>query len=269
MKVIAVSSQKGGSGKTTLAAHLAVEAERQGAGPVVLLDTDPQGSLSKWWNVRASETPALVQADTGNLAAAIDELLGAGAELVIIDTPPAIVWTIVQVFKVADLIIIPVRPSPHDLAAAGTTVDLAKEYGKPTVFVVNGATHQARITGEAAIALSQHGRVVPTITHNRTAFAASMTDGRTVMEISASQRAEDEVKSLWEYLASRLDRIADVERRENLRNTGSDNSQAGTGFRADAVEKDSSAIAHHSAPQEQENCSSEHSVETDLQGAKS
>ena len=67
MRIIAFASQKGGVGKTTLAGHLAVEAERQGVGPVALLDTDPQGSLAAWWNVRAAEVPVFVQGDLAKL----------------------------------------------------------------------------------------------------------------------------------------------------------------------------------------------------------
>ena len=61
MRIVAFASQKGGSGKTTIAGHIAVQAERAGAGPVAIIDTDPQGSLSDWWNARQSETPAFAQ----------------------------------------------------------------------------------------------------------------------------------------------------------------------------------------------------------------
>ena len=208
MKVVAVTSQKGGTGKTTLSGHLAVQAERSGAGPVALVDTDPQGSLTNWWNVRGLETPAFVQTSIAALSADLARLGEAGIKLVIIDTPPAITWTIVEVIKVSDLVVIPVRPSPHDLAAAGSTVDLVEDLGKPMVFVINSASQRARITGEAAVALSQHGTVAPTTVHNRTDFAASMIDGRTVMEIARARRSAEEIESLWQYLARRLARLS-------------------------------------------------------------
>lgn len=78
MIVIAMASQKGGSGKTTLAGHLAVEAEKAGAGPVTLVDTDPQGSLSKWWNARAASTPNFAKIGPMQLEAALGELKRAG-----------------------------------------------------------------------------------------------------------------------------------------------------------------------------------------------
>lgn len=208
MKVLALTSQKGGSGKTTLSGHLAVEAERAGAGPVALVDTDPQGSLTNWWNARESNTPAFVHTTIANLPGDLDRLREAGMKLVVIDTPPAITWSIVEVIKVADLALIPVRPSPHDLAAAGTTVDLVESLCKPMVFVVNAATPRARITGEAAVALSQHGTVAPVILNHRTDYAASMIDGRTVMEIPRAARSADEIQQLWTYIAQRLERQA-------------------------------------------------------------
>ena len=119
MKVIAVTSQKGGTGKTTLSGHLAVQAERTGMGPVVMIDCDPQGSLTNWWNYRQADTPILVQTSLAKLADDLGALRESGVKLVIIDTPPAITWTIVNVIKLADLVLIPVRPSPHDLAATG------------------------------------------------------------------------------------------------------------------------------------------------------
>lgn len=204
MHVIAFASQKGGSGKTTLAGHVAVEAERNGLGPVVLMDTDPQGSLSQWWNVRESETPAFVRTTPDSFASDLAALREAGAGLVIVDTPPAISSTIRRVIAEADLVVIPTRPSPHDLRAAGATVELCEDAGKPLAFVINGASPRARITTEAAIALSHHGAVAPAIVHQRIDFASSMIDGRTVMELGGQSRSPAEIGDLWTFLHSRL-----------------------------------------------------------------
>jgi chromosome partitioning protein len=205
MKVIAVASQKGGSGKTTLAGHIAVQAERMGAGPVALVDTDPQGSLAEWWNVRQADAPAFVATGVARLGEDIRRLRALGMQLLVIDTPPAIAATITEVVRIADLVIVPARPSPHDLRAAGATVELVERLGKPLVFVINGAAPRARITSEAVIALSQHGTLAPSIIHQRTGFAASMIDGRTVMEVPGETRSADEIAKLWEYLGTRLD----------------------------------------------------------------
>ncbi|RYY25430.1 MAG: ParA family protein [Sphingomonadales bacterium] len=206
MRVLAMASQKGGSGKTTLSGHLAVQAERAGCGPVVLIDIDPQGSLSDWWNERETELPAFAQTTVARLAADLEILRQQGFKLAVIDTPPAITMAIQSVIQVAELIVIPTRPSPHDLRAVGATVDLCDRAGKPLIFVVNGATPKARITAEAAVALSQHGTVAPVTIHHRTDFASSMIDGRTVMEIDPNSRSSGEVTALWSYIADRLEK---------------------------------------------------------------
>jgi chromosome partitioning protein len=206
MRVLALASQKGGSGKTTLSGHLAVQAQRSGAGPVVLMDIDPQGSLADWWNERKAEMPAFAQTTVARLASDLAELREQGFKLAVIDTPPAITAAIQCVIQVAELVVIPTRPSPHDLRAVGATVEMCERSGKPLLFVVNAATPLAKITYEAAIALSQHGTVAPVVLHHRTDFAASMIDGRTVMEVNPSSKSAKEVEELWTYIADRLEK---------------------------------------------------------------
>lgn len=206
-QVVVFASQKGGSGKTTVSAHMAVEAERSGAGPVALIDTDPQGSMAKWWNARAAETPAFAQVSVPDLARDIAFLDKAGYRLIVIDTPPAVTSTIAEVITHADLVVVPTRPSPHDLRAVGPTVDIVQMQAKPLVFVVNSATARARITGETAVALSQHGTVAPVTLHHRVDFAASMIDGRTVGEVNETGRSAQEVANLWAYFEDRLARM--------------------------------------------------------------
>ncbi len=107
----------------------------------------------------------------------------------------------------ADLVIVPTRPSPHDLRAVGATVDIAERHGKPLIFVINAATARARITGESAVALSQHGTVAPVTIHHRVDFAASMIDGRTVGEIVPGSASAREIRELWHYLQGKLSRV--------------------------------------------------------------
>ena len=206
MYTLVLASQKGGSGKTTLSGHLGVEAERSGAGPVALIDTDPQGSLALWWNAREAEAPVFVRVGMLDLAQALEQLRQAGIRLCIIDTPPAITGAISEVVSHADLVLVPTRPSPHDLRAVGATVDIAERHNKPLIFIVNGATARAKITGEAAIALSQHGTVAPVTLHHRVDFAASMVDGRTVNEAVPKSASSKEVSDLWLYIQDRLAR---------------------------------------------------------------
>jgi chromosome partitioning protein len=207
MRVIVFASQKGGSGKTTLAGHIGVQAELSGAGPVALIDTDPQGSLAKWWNCREAPTPAFIHSVFTNLVHDLDEARAAGFKLVVIDTPPAVTKAISEVVGFADLVILPTRPSPHDLRAVGPTIDICDARKKQMIFALNAATPRAKITMEAAVALSQHGTVAPVTIYNRTDFAASMIDGRTVMEIEPDGKSAEEVRQLWEYIQQRLMRI--------------------------------------------------------------
>jgi chromosome partitioning protein len=207
VRIVVFASQKGGSGKTTLSGHIAVEAERAGDGPVALIDTDPQGSLAKWWNARSAATPAFAQASLEELDACIDHLKSIGFKLIVVDTPPAVTQTIAHVVARADLVVVPTRPSPHDLRAVGPTADIADSLRKPLVFVVNSATARARITSETAVALSQHGVVAPVTLHHRVDFAASMIDGRTVNDIQPDSKSAQEVTALWLYMRDRLARL--------------------------------------------------------------
>jgi chromosome partitioning protein len=207
MYTIVAASQKGGSGKTTLSGHLAVEAVRAGAGEIALIDTDPQGSLAHWWNARSAPAPHFVKAGLPDLEQALEGLRLAGIKIAVIDTPPAITQSISRVVAHADLVLVPTRPSPHDLRAVGATVDIAERHGKPVIFVINAATARARITGESAVALSQHGTVAPVIIHHRVDFAASMIDGRTVGEVVPGSASAKEISDLWLYIQDRLSRI--------------------------------------------------------------
>ncbi|EOM3171040.1 TPA: ParA family protein [Pseudomonas aeruginosa] len=204
MKVLVLASQKGGAGKTTLAAHLAVAASQDGAGPAVLIDTDPQGSLSAWWNSREADTPALASATLTELPAKLEALAEAGFKLAVIDTPPAITAAIRDVVKLADLVLIPTRPSPHDLRAVGSTVDIAQEAGRPFSFAVTQAKPNARLTVQAVAALSAHGAVAPAIVHDRVDYAASMVDGRTVQETDPKSRSAEEVNQLFAFVQERM-----------------------------------------------------------------
>jgi chromosome partitioning protein len=206
MEILTIASQKGGAGKTTLTAHLAVEAERRRQGPVVVVDTDPQGSLADWWNQRRVETPRFAAVEVSRLTGAMGELRDQGVGLVIIDTPPAFLPIIRATIQVADLVLIPARPSPHDLRAVGVVVEMAEHAKRPFCFVVNGATPRTTIALEAVQALAQHGPVAPVIVHQRIDFAGSMVDGRTGGEVQADSRSAIEITQLWTYVHRQLRR---------------------------------------------------------------
>lgn len=204
MKTIVLASQKGGAGKTTLAAHLAVMAEKAGDGPCVLIDTDPQASLAAWWNGREAETPAFAPTTLKELPAKLEALALAKFKFAIIDTPPAITESIRAVVSLADFVLIPTRPSPHDLRAVGSTVELAAGSQRPFAFALTQAKANSKITVQAMGALSEHGVVASAIIHDRVDFASSMVDGRTVLEIDPRGRSASEVTELWKFCKKRI-----------------------------------------------------------------
>lgn len=203
ISVLVLAHQKGGVGKSTLAAHLGVMAELQGAGPVALIDADEQASLADWWNSRKAETPAFAKVGMVDLAAAIKQMDQAGIKTVIIDTPGHSKG-LAGVLDLADLVLIPTRPSPLDLRAASPTIKLIEKAQKRMVFVINGAAARARITGASAIELSQYGTIAPVVIMQRTDFATSMIDGRTVQELDPNCNSAKEVAQLWKYVSLHL-----------------------------------------------------------------
>ena len=150
MRVLALSSQKGGSGKTTLSGHLAVQAQRVGYGPVCLIDIDPQGSLADWWNEREDDMPAFAQTTVARLGADLEVLRQQGFRLAVIDTPPAITMAIQSVIQVADLVVIPPARARTTFAPSRHR-RFVRSARKPLIFVINGAT-PGKITLRAAVA---------------------------------------------------------------------------------------------------------------------
>ena len=204
MKTIVINSQKGGSGKTNLCAHLSVEAERAEDGPVYVIDTDPQGTLSAWHEHRAAEKPHRVEIALGEFAASLAALEKNEAALCMIDTAPNRGDENAELFRLADLVLVPVRPSPSDLWAVSATVALLKRAGTPFLFVVNQATLNANITAQAIAALSHHGPVAETIIGTRVHYAAAMTDGHTAPELASRGPAALEIAALWKNIKSCL-----------------------------------------------------------------
>jgi chromosome partitioning protein len=203
MKVIVFASRKGGAGKTTLASALAVEAERIGAGPVGVVDCDPMQGLAQWWDARRHAAEPILARPEPDLGAALDALEGQGVKIVMVDTPPAIDGSVAGIIARADLVVVPVRASPDDLRAIGSTVEVVERAKKPLVFVINAVKPRVRLTMEAVVALSQHGTVAPVQVADRTDYAAAKVDGHTAPELDVAGRAAAEIAELWAYIAKR------------------------------------------------------------------
>ena len=208
MKTVVITSQKGGSGKTTVTAHLAVAVERAEHGPAVVIDTDPQQTLATWWKVREAEVPKLAPVILHELPEKLEALEQMGFSYCFIDTPPALTEQNRKVLKLADLVLIPARPSPNDLWSLGATLDLVKQAGTPFVFILTQAKGNARITVQTIAALSEHGQVFQSVMHDRVDYAASMTDGRTALEISPRGPAAAETTALWGHIRTHLGELA-------------------------------------------------------------
>jgi chromosome partitioning protein len=176
-----------------------------------MLDYDPQRGLSAWWDQRKADTPTLIRTPPlKDLQKSIENVRSQGFKLLVIDTPPVVTDVIEGVMEHADLIMIPVRPSPHDLRAVGATIDIADKSGKPTVFVISQAITRTRVSQDAAVALSQHGTVAPSVIHSRIDYATSMADGRTVQEAFPTSKSAEEVLGLWKYLLGQMNRKVKV-----------------------------------------------------------
>jgi chromosome partitioning protein len=198
MKTILIAAQKGGAGKTTLARNLAVTAVQDGL-KVLCLDLDPQGSLRAWWESRESDMPAMLDRDPAPHALKPTlEAAKAQFDLCIIDTPPAAPEWLAEALGAADLVLIPVRPSPDDLRAVGATIAAVNAARVPFAFALS-QTPRARITEEAARVLAQHGRVAPVNIAQRVSYAETGATGQGVTETS-DDKAGAEVAALWDYV---------------------------------------------------------------------
>ena len=204
MKTIAIISQKGGAGKTTLALHLAVAAERAGKTTAVI-DLDPQASATGWKDTRASETPAVVSAQAARLAQVLEAAIENDASLAIIDTAPHSESAALAAARACDLILIPCRPAILDLRAIGTTVDLAKLAGKPAQIILNAVPPRGSLGDEASAAVSSYGlSVAPVRIGHRVAYIHALTVGQTAQEYDPSGRAAEEISQLYKWTCTQV-----------------------------------------------------------------
>ena len=204
MQTIVINSQKGGSGKTMLCKHLAIEAERFGDGPMFLIDTDPQGTLTAWHAKREAETPARVDLPFDGLEKGLELIRAHGARYCIIDTASGRLDIAAELFNLSDLVIFPVQPSEDDLTAAPVTVQNLKGCGAPFVFVLTRVKPNTLITAQAAAILSKHGQVAETFVADRTGYKSPYAKGQTITEAEPKGAAAQEVAALWRNIKACL-----------------------------------------------------------------
>jgi chromosome partitioning protein len=203
MRSIAFLSQKGGSGKTTLAVHIAVAAAQ--SEHVILIDTDPQGSAMAWGQARKSKPPIVHRAIPSMLAEALQKAEQEEVTLAIVDTPPHATPGMDIVAGAVDLLLIPCRPSAFDLAAITSSVQVAKAAGTKTAFVLNGCNHRSPEYNEARKVLERHGfPVAPIAPGYRTPFVRAISTGKAVSEFEPKGKAAEEINALWEWIRKAL-----------------------------------------------------------------
>jgi chromosome partitioning protein len=206
LKSIAFLSQKGGSGKTTLAIHIATAAQQSGEH-VLLVDTDPQGSAAAWAQARKEETPTVLKASASGLARLLDKAKSEDRTLAVIDTPPHAVPGVDLIARTVDFLVIPCRPSVLDLAAIGSSVQLARASGKPTVFVLNACDPRAPEVEQSRKLLVRHGfPVAPVDVGHRRAFSRALATGSAVTEFDPKGKSAEEINALWKWIHEHMEK---------------------------------------------------------------
>ena len=208
-KVITISQQKGGTGKTTLAVHLALAFIKYHNLKVAIIDTDPQGSLGKWFMIRTEKKNS-----DDNLTFKTASLWGAQYEsktlkkdhdIVIIDTPPKIESDARPAIEAADLVLIPMSASHVDFWATGAIVDIAKKANKKILIQINRSNQRSKlITKTNDFIKSLDLSSTKTIIGNRQIYASSMGEGKTAVEKQKKGNAVEEIKNLSEQILSEV-----------------------------------------------------------------
>ena len=208
-KVITISQQKGGTGKTTLAVHLALAFIKYHSLKIAIIDTDPQGSLGKWFMIREEK-----KLSNDNLTFKTASLWGAQYEskalkkdhdIVIIDTPPKIESDARPSIESADLVLIPMAASHVDFWATGAIVEIAKKANKKILIQINRSNQRSKLISKTNDFIkSLNVSATKTIIGNRQIYAASMGEGKTAVEKQKKGIAVEEIKHLSEQILSEI-----------------------------------------------------------------
>jgi chromosome partitioning protein len=203
LQTIAFFSQKGGSGKTTLAIHAAVAAQETGQR-VVLIDCDPQESAARWGVSRDQDTPFVAKANPSDISKALSLAQSEGFTLAILDCPPHMTAGEAQLVATADYVIIPCQPTALDIAATAAAVTVVQAARKPFAFVINRAPYRAPENREAQEMLAVQGAVCPVLIGERRAFARALTGGKAVTEFESSGKGALEIRALWQWITQEM-----------------------------------------------------------------
>ena len=204
MKVLAVLSQKGGVGKTTLATSLAVAAEADGKS-VAVIDLDPQATASFWHDTRGKDTPAVVSIQPVRLAAVIKAAKEQGTDLVIIDGAAVQREIAYDAAAVADFVLVPTKPAVFDIKSMTETIKAVQQHQKPLAIVLNMIAPTGVENTDAFDAASILGvDICPVTIGNRKAFFRSQGAGLAVQEFEPGGKAAEEIQQLYTYTCIHL-----------------------------------------------------------------
>ena len=202
MKTIAVISQKGGVGKTTLALHLAVAAERDGK-TAVIVDLDPQASAATWRDLREEDTPLVQPAQANRLGVILSEAEKHGDKFSVIDTSPNSEGASLTAARAADLVLIPCRPHLLDLKAIGSSIELARLAQRPFAIVVNAVPPRGGLGAEAMAALAVYeAPISPVQLTMRAAYYHCLVNGQVAQEYEPLGKAAEEAYELYKWVRS-------------------------------------------------------------------
>jgi len=204
LRVIAIAASKGGSGKTTLATALAVRAIKDRA-KVGIIDLDPQRSATRWWELRGRpNNPQLIKVGKHEiLQDAITRARKLALDWVFVDCPPAFVSVMGEAVGTADLVVVPVRPSPLDVEAVDPVVELARAVKTPLVFVLNQTTRRSKLARGAAMYLAHDGEVLEASLSLNDGYISAMMHGKTGAEKDAAGLLAEEVNGVWREVKKR------------------------------------------------------------------
>jgi chromosome partitioning protein len=212
MKVVSLVTQKGGTGKSTLAVSLAVAAQERGL-KVSILDLDPQRTTRRWFERRQATAPEVAAIDATKLPAALAALDKQRADLVVIDTAGADVPAAKAVMMASDLCLIPARPSVADIEAAQPTIQALHRIGAPFAFILNACQAGRNIrTLDAFRALQLMGAVSGVTIANRADHVDALAQGLGVTERDPSGKAAGEIRDLVQWMLTRLEGKIDGEK---------------------------------------------------------
>lgn len=211
MNVIAFASRKGGSGKSTLAAHLAAQVHRP-SRPLLLIDSDPQGSLTLWHRLRGTGDPPL-RTPTAAVADLIKEARRGGYQWVFVDTPPSTSAAVANAINAATLVVVPARLTVFDIVAVKETIDLCRKLGRPYAVVINGVPSRRDNTESPCMRETRLALIrlnVPVwsgqITQ-RTSYSLALAEGEGAKEYDRNSEAAAEIAALWNAIEKSVNAI--------------------------------------------------------------